>query len=817
MWFDLAALKLRQRIVSFPSFDLMPVIAHEVLALTIVSIVVFDTVKGIVLRRLKRLYINDFCTFASTFCICVLWILLPLTSHAAGTTLYWVGGDGNTDEAANWSTSSPSGCGPGDSQNAPSSADTVVFVNACVGNVTFNTSAVEVISVETLDPGQLLQLIFQSNVVIHGDFDASTAEIHINGASVDVGSNFSAGGEIIIGDENYGELHVDPDNVGYSFASTGSFYLNDGVVTASHIQFQGDYYNDGLIQLSGNWSYDATFVGGNGTVEFVGNDQFITGSTQFGSLSKDGGSLTFEAGATQIIAGTLHLSGVSLFSTNPGEYWYIDAQGTRDIDSVTVADSYNVNATDINVRGTVSMDAGHNVGWTFDDVTAPSLVSIIPSDDSTNVAVSANLDLTFDESVQGGTGSILIKLGTDNSTVEAIAANGGLVTGSGSTIIMINPSNNLQSNTSYYIQIGANAFRDAAGNYFVGISNTTAWNFQTMSSTSSFSSSTLSSPTSAREEEASGGGGRRGGPGREQSGSGTSSKEERYSSSHTEGAKSSLNGENANEYPQHSANGHVIFTDVPDSSWFSSYVESLVEKGIVSGYEDEQGNPLGIFQPAKPVTFAEALKMLLLTARIPVDKNGQAFNESANDTWAEPYVSVTEHIRLSVIHETVNVHQPATRGAVFQMLLELWDLPPMLGAATYNDLPHSHTYGGAIGTLALFGIIQGDTDISGNSLGTVRPDDQINRAEFAKILVTVLERQHLFSEILAAHQNSGLGYRVSTVGLSMRTEPSEKAPLVEKLSGGDIVSVMGFIGEWARIRLRDGRGGYVVAKYLSEQ
>jgi hypothetical protein len=67
----------------------------------------------------------------------------------------------------------------------------------------------------------------------------------------------------------------------------------------------------------------------------------------------------------------------------------------------------------------------------------------------------ANIVLTFSEAVDVESGNITIKKSSDNSTVESIDVTSGLVTGSGTNQITINPTNNLASLTGYYLNIDA--------------------------------------------------------------------------------------------------------------------------------------------------------------------------------------------------------------------------------------------------------------------------------------------------------------------------------------------------------------------------
>lgn len=118
-----------------------------------------------------------------------------------------------------------------------------------------------------------------------------------------------------------------------------------------------------------------------------------------------------------------------------------------------------------------------------DDPTAsppPTLSgALIPADNATSINGSANLVMTFNRTVQGGTGSILIKKTSDNSTVETIPAQSSRVTGSGTRILTINPTATLADSTSYYVQIQQNAIRSGSGAFYAGISDTTSWNFTT--------------------------------------------------------------------------------------------------------------------------------------------------------------------------------------------------------------------------------------------------------------------------------------------------------------------------------------------------
>ncbi|MEG4838228.1 Ig-like domain-containing protein, partial [Microcoleus sp. B9-D4] len=119
--------------------------------------------------------------------------------------------------------------------------------------------------------------------------------------------------------------------------------------------------------------------------------------------------------------------------------------------------------------------------WNFNtavavDTTAPT-ATFTPADNATSVAVTANLVVTLNEAVKKGTGNIVIKK-TDGTVVETINVTSPNVTVSGSNVT-INPLADLAPGTGYYVEIGAGAIKDLAGNNYAGTTGATAWNFNT--------------------------------------------------------------------------------------------------------------------------------------------------------------------------------------------------------------------------------------------------------------------------------------------------------------------------------------------------
>lgn len=271
-------------------------------------------------------------------------------------------------------------------------------------------------------------------------------------------------------------------------AYNGSRWVIAGKGTANDFAYSDD---DGVTWVgAGNLSHSSYrnfSVAWNGN-RFVTATNDDTGSTYY---SDDG--ITWTAGGDSFgnfgygysIAwnGTMFMAG--------GQY------GTNTLitstDGITWAGLGNTFTT---VRAIASAPAPNLYPAQLGDSTAPSVSNLSPLDNATEVSLDTNLVITFDEAVDVETGNIFIKKSSDNSTVETIDVTSGLVTGTGTTIITINPTNDLNYSTEYYVNIGATAFDDAAGNSYAGISDATTWSFTTPSAPVTLSSGSRPQNTS---------------------------------------------------------------------------------------------------------------------------------------------------------------------------------------------------------------------------------------------------------------------------------------------------------------------------------
>ncbi|MDR4650978.1 MAG: Ig-like domain-containing protein [Nitrosomonas sp.] len=94
--------------------------------------------------------------------------------------------------------------------------------------------------------------------------------------------------------------------------------------------------------------------------------------------------------------------------------------------------------------------------------------------------VDNNIELYFDESVVAGSGAIIISNGSDTRTIDIQDATQVMFDGYAGVII--DPVDDLISETNYYVQIAAGAILDTSGHAYAGINDTEALDFMTIAS-----------------------------------------------------------------------------------------------------------------------------------------------------------------------------------------------------------------------------------------------------------------------------------------------------------------------------------------------
>jgi len=162
----------------------------------------------------------------------------------------------------------------------------------------------------------------------------------------------------------------------------------------------------------------------------------------------------------------------STLNWNPTANFVVNTQYYVQIDATAIKDA----------AGNFYAGISDNVTWNFNtnDITAPVLTAspFIPADNTSGVAVSQSLSITFNENVQAGTGFVNL-FDAANNVIEAFDLEvSPQVSFSGATLT-IDPTMDLLPNTSYYVLVQNGAIEDLSGNPYAGFSTNTTWNFNT--------------------------------------------------------------------------------------------------------------------------------------------------------------------------------------------------------------------------------------------------------------------------------------------------------------------------------------------------
>ena len=251
-------------------------------------------------------------------------------------------------------------------------------------------------------------------------------------------------------------------------SSNGNVIINKGTISS------GNSDHDLVVVASDGLQSLTNDQGGNDALKLEGylpvNYVFLANSTSdYGKLAVDSqnGATTFSISTDSALSAGTYTSVITGVSSS---------RFTAGITGTVTVTNGKFNWT---LTETSSGSTNWNLVVTNFDNDAPTLSSSSPSDDATEVAINANIVLTFSEAVDAENGNITIKKTSDDSTIETINVTGTKVSGSGSTEITVNPSTDLTTDIDYYILIDDTAFDDSAGNSYAGISSVSTLNFST--------------------------------------------------------------------------------------------------------------------------------------------------------------------------------------------------------------------------------------------------------------------------------------------------------------------------------------------------
>ena len=331
------------------------------------------------------------------------------------------------------------------------------------------------------------------------DYSGTSVSLSNDGSIVAIGAIYNAGvngaqsGHVRIyendngtwtkiGDDIDGEAANDQSGHSISLSGDGS------TIAIGATRNDGNGSNSGHVRIyeniNGTWTQIGSDIDGEAADDASGNSVSLSydGSTvAIGAYDNDGnGSSSGHVRIYQNIDGTWTKTAEDIDgeAANDNSGWAVSLSN----DGSTIAIGGYLNDSNGSSSGHVRIyqnSGASTFTFTTADVAAPTLSSSSPADNATAFAEGNNIVLNFSEAVDVESGNIVIYKTSDNSVVETISVTGNKVTGSGTSQITINPTNDLESSTEYYVKIDASAFDDSVGNSYDGINDSTSLSFTT--------------------------------------------------------------------------------------------------------------------------------------------------------------------------------------------------------------------------------------------------------------------------------------------------------------------------------------------------
>ena len=117
------------------------------------------------------------------------------------------------------------------------------------------------------------------------------------------------------------------------------------------------------------------------------------------------------------------------------------------------------------------------------------------------------------------------------------------------------------------------------------------------------------------------------------------------------------------------SSGHSPFDDVENDGWYSPYLYTAYQRGVVSGYED------GTFKPGNEVNKVEFLTMLFkgMDVEVPQEADVAPYEDVPKGEWFTPMVSYAKELGLIEDGQKFYPGEAMTRGEVAYAIHQLME------------------------------------------------------------------------------------------------------------------------------------------------
>ncbi len=199
----------------------------------------------------------------------------------------------------------------------------------------------------------------------------------------------------------------------------------------------------------------------------------------------------------------------------------------------------------------------------------------------------------------------------------------------------------------------------------------------------------------------------------------------------------------------------AAFADVPREAWYYADIEQLRRAGVVNGYPD------GSFRPNAAVTYAEAMKMILVAA-------DYAIEPGVGTAWYQPYLTYARARGIVDPDAVIDPNGLITRDSSAELIVRAIGLP--LDVFTEKS-PFADSENVYATTLYGVGIFKGEPE--GNAF-YFRGSRSLSRAELAALVVRMMQ----YSDARPAHSAD---YRLMPRDCTLPEAPTTVGDFIQTL------------------------------------
>ncbi|PFW58367.1 hypothetical protein COL13_05705 [Bacillus cereus] len=185
------------------------------------------------------------------------------------------------------------------------------------------------------------------------------------------------------------------------------------------------------------------------------------------------------------------------------------------------------------------------------------------------------------------------------------------------------------------------------------------------------------------------------------------------------------------------------FKDVPSGQWYSTAINEMAAKGIISGKGE------GLFGLGQDVTRAEVATFMVKAKDIKTGSTNTPFTDVNEKDWFAPYVSAAEanKIMAGLGDNKFGPNEKLTRAQMAQLLVNAYGFKAdENNKVTFNDIDNLSwaTAKSSIETLASLGLVKGYGD------NTFQPNKVVSREEAAQFIYNAMNYKQPEAKVVSA-------------------------------------------------------------------